>query len=134
MAYAAVLYLRIETSKGACKRRVMSKTRVAPLVKQTITRLELLAALTLSGLVDGVRVQLLPVIKVDKVYCWTEPMTTLYRIKGVDREYKQFLENRVTEIRQNVPPESRRCCPGIENSANLPSRGMKGEAALKKSV
>jgi len=51
VAYAAVVYLRIETSKGACTRLVMSKTRVAPLAKQTIPRLELLAALILSRLV-----------------------------------------------------------------------------------
>ena len=45
VTYAAVVYLRIETSKGACTRLVMSKTRVAPLAKQTIPRRELLAAL-----------------------------------------------------------------------------------------
>ena len=110
----------------------MSKTRVAPLAKQTIPRLELLAALILSRLVYSVRVALLPVIKVDEVFCWTDSMTTLHWIKGVGREYKQFVENRVKEIRQNVPPESWSHCPGIENPADLPSRGMKAEA-LKQS-
>ena len=127
MAYAAVVYLRIETSKGACTRLVMSKTRVAPLAKQTIPRLELLAALILSRLVDRVCVALLPVINVDEVFCWTDSMTTLHWIKGVGREYKQFVENRVREIRQNVPPESWSHCPGIENPADLPSRGMNAE-------
>ena len=51
VAYAAVVYFRIETSKGAYTRLIMSKTRVAPLAKQTIPRLELLAALILSRLV-----------------------------------------------------------------------------------
>ena len=68
VAYAAVVYLRIETSKGAYTRLIMSKTRVAPLAKQTIPRLELLAALILSRLVYRVRVALLPVIKVDEVF------------------------------------------------------------------
>lgn len=132
VAYAAVVYLRIETSKGACTRLVISKTRIAPLAKQTIARLELLAALILSRLVDRVRVALLPVIKVDEVYCWTDSMTTLHWIKGVGREYKHFVENKVREIRQNVPPESWSHCPGIENPADFPSRGMKTEA-LKQS-
>jgi len=132
VAYAAVVYLRIETSKGACKRLVMSKTRVAPLAKQTNPRLELLAALILPRLVDRVRVALLPVIKVHEVYCWTDSRTTLHWIKGVGREYKQFVENRVREIRQSVPPESWNNCPGIENPADLPSRGMKADA-LKQS-
>ena len=48
VAYAAVVYLRIETSEGAYTQLVMSKTRVAPLAKQTIPRLDLLAALILS--------------------------------------------------------------------------------------
>ena len=87
VAYAAVVYLRIETSKGACTRLVMSKPRVAPLAKQTIPRLELLAALILSRLVDRVYVALLPVIKVDEVFCLTDSMTTLHWIKGVGREY-----------------------------------------------
>ena len=65
VAYAAVVYLRIETSEGAYTQLVMSKTRVAPLAKQTIPRLELLAALILSRLINRVRVALLPVIKVD---------------------------------------------------------------------
>ena len=132
VAYAAVVYLRIETSKGAYTRLIMSKTRVAPLAKQTISRLELLAALILSRLVYRVRVALLPVIKVDEVFCWTDSMTTLHWIKGVGREYKQFVENIVKEIRQNVPPESWSHCPRIENPADLPSRGMKAEA-LKQS-
>ena len=59
-------------------------------------------------------------------------MTTMHWIKGVDKEYKQFVENRVREIRQNVPPESWGHCPGVENPADLPSRGMKAEA-LKQS-
>ena len=95
VTYAAVVYLRIETSEGAYTQLVMSKTRVAPLAKQTIPRLELLAALILSSLIDRVRVALLPVIKVDEVYCWTDSMTTLHWIKGVEINYKQFVENRV---------------------------------------
>ena len=86
----------IEMSKDAYTRLLMSKTRVAPLAKKTIPRLDLLAALILSRLIDRVRVALLPVIKVDEVYCWTNSMTTPHWIKGGDREYKQLVENRVS--------------------------------------
>lgn len=51
----------------------------------------------------------------------------MHWIKGVGRVYKQFVENRVREIHENVPPESWSHCPGIENPADLPSRGMKAE-------
>ena len=46
VAYAATVYLRIETTKGISTQLIMSKTRVAPLTKPTIPRLELLDALT----------------------------------------------------------------------------------------
>ena len=66
VAYATVVYLKNETSKSACTRLAMSETRLSPLAKQTISRLELLAALILSRLVDRVRAVLFPVIKVEE--------------------------------------------------------------------
>ena len=38
------------------------------------------------------------------------------------------MENKVRNIRKNVPPESWSHCPETENPADLPSRGMKAEA------
>ena len=49
-AYAAVVYLRMVTESGTVTRIVASKTRVAPLSKQTFPRLELLGAVILSRL------------------------------------------------------------------------------------
>ena len=45
--YAAVMYLRIET-KGTYLKFVKSNTRVAPLIEQTILRLELLFSADIS--------------------------------------------------------------------------------------
>ena len=60
VAYAATVYLGIETIKGISTQLIMSKTRVAPLTKPTIPRLELLAALMLSRLVQRIRKALQP--------------------------------------------------------------------------
>ena len=49
-AYAAVVYLAIKSRFSTQVRLIASKTRVAPLRKQTIPRLELLAALILARL------------------------------------------------------------------------------------
>ncbi len=46
-AYAAVVYLVLQTNSSISVRFVVSKTRVAPLQPQTIPRLELLSALLL---------------------------------------------------------------------------------------
>lgn len=54
-AFAAVVYLYTEYSNGDVDvQLVASKTRVAPLKRQTIPRLELLGALVLARLVDKV--------------------------------------------------------------------------------
>ena len=50
----------------------------------------------------------------------------------MDKENKQFFENRVEEIRQNEPPEAWNHCLGTQNPVDLPSRGM-GSDALKQS-
>ena len=71
-------------------------------------------------------------IKINEIFCWTDSTTTLHWIKGVDKENKQFVENRVEEIRQNEPPEAWNHCLGTQNPVDLPSRGM-GSDALKQS-
>ena len=36
---------------------------------------------------------------------WTDSMISLWWIINTDKEYKQFVENRVSEIRRNAPLE-----------------------------
>ena len=45
-------------------------------------------------------------------------------MRGVDKEWKPFVENRVAEIRRLVAPECWNHCPGSSDPADLPSRGM----------
>ena len=49
---------------------------------------------------------------------------TLYWIRGFNREWKQFVENRVTNIRSLTKPNNWFHCPGSENPADILSRGM----------
>jgi len=57
-AYAAVVYLVIKSRVSTQVRLIASKTRVAPLKKQTISRLELLAALILARLTARIKTAL----------------------------------------------------------------------------
>jgi len=50
---------------------------------------------------------------------------TLYCLTGETREWKQFVQNHVVEVCRHVPPTQWRFCPGVDNPANLLSRGVK---------
>ena len=100
-AYGAVVYLRIETTTGTVfTQLVSSKTRVAPMNRETIPRLELLGVLILARLVNTVLAAFDGTLKVDSVHCWLGSQIALWWIWGVSREFKQFIENRVIEIRR----------------------------------
>ena len=129
-AYAAVVYLRMVTSSGCVVRLVSSKTRVSPAKEHTIPRLELLAALLLARLMSCVESALKEEISLTPPICHTDSKVALYWIKGVGGEWKQFIENRVTEIRKLVPVECWMHCPGKENPADLPSRGVSVEELM----
>ena len=122
-AYSSCVYIRSKTEQGVTSSLVVSKTRVAPLKTQSIPRLELLGALILSRLMKRTAEELQKVIQLDRVICCTDAEIVLCWIKGKDKQYKQFVQNRVVEIRKNVEMCSWYHVPGIENIADLPSRG-----------
>ena len=127
-AYAAVMYIQCSYQDHYLDTRlVTSKTRVAPIKKQTIPRLELLGALILARLMNTV-VQLLD--KSCEVYCWTDSTTVLQWIKN-KQVYKQYIQNRIDEIRQLTCQYSWRHCPGELNPADLPSRGIGASELVK---
>ena len=105
-AYAAVVYLKIETAKF---KFVTSKTRVAPLVEQTIPRLELLSALILARLLSHIGSLLEEFIPISHV-TW---------IRGEDHEWKQFVQNRVCEIRSLLPPNAWSHCSSKDKLADI---------------
>ena len=126
-AYAAVIYLRSTYESGHVEVRIVtSKTRVAPTKTQTIPRLELLGALILSRLAATV-VDSLPINPTP--FYWTDSTTVLHWICN-HKQWKQYVSNRVNEIRSHSSASSWRHCPGTCNPADLPSRGVNGESLL----
>ena len=126
-AIAVVVYLRTVYEAGDVDvRLIASKTKVAPLKKQSIPRLELMGAYILSKLVDTVcnAFKLLP-FEVD-VYYWVDSFTTLCWIKN-HRPWKQYVQHRVDVIRKLTDIEKWRFCPGNMNPADIPSRGCSGK-------
>ena len=122
--YAAVVYLRVGGGEEATVNFIAAKTRVAPTKKTTIPRLELLSALLLSKLAHSVEEALKEAIKLEETRCYTDSKVALCWIQGQDKEWRQFVNNRVNTIRQLQPSQRWQHCPGVHNPADIPSRGM----------
>lgn len=120
-AYAAVMYLRTEYDTGAVEIKIIAaKTKVSPIKAQSIPRLELMAALLLSKLVNFMILALK--LGTDTFY-WTDSMSVLWWIQN-NKLWKQFVHHRIQDIRRLTENNRWRHCPGILNPADIPSRGV----------
>ena len=127
-AYSAVVYLRTEYQDGTVDINMVAlKTRVSPLKRQSIPRLELLGANILARLVNTVLKALSSLIDDPEVFLWTDSYTTLCWIRN-HKMWKQYVQRRVTEIRQLTNENHWHFCPGEINAADLPSRGCSATA------
>ncbi|XP_018307115.1 uncharacterized protein [Mycetomoellerius zeteki] len=123
-AYAAVVYVRVETNSGEVTTALLiSKTRVAPTKQLTVPRLELCGALLLARLIS--KLQSLSAFNGCNVYCWTDAATMLHWLSEQSSHWKTFIANRVAEIQSVLPDVTWRYVPGAENPADLASRGVK---------
>jgi len=131
LAYAAVVYIRCDYGENDVETRlVTAKSRVAPLKRQTIPRLELLGTLILARLMEGLVSHVRGVIE---VHCWTDSMTVLQWIRNKNI-YRQYVQSRINEIRQRTSGYCWQHCPGNVNPADLPSRGMSAKQMVNSSM
>ena len=119
--YAAVVYRCVESEQAHF---VASKTRVSPLSQQTIPQLKLLSCLVLARFITHVLAALESVIEVRLGLCFTDSKVALFWIQGEGKEWKPFVHNRVKEIRGLVSAKHWSHCPGKDNPADIPSRGV----------
>ena len=123
LAYAGVVYLRIEdTCGGVHIALVTSKTKVSPIKRLTIPRLELCGAHLLAQLLR--HVQEVFHIPVHDIHAWTDSTIVLSWLVGNPRRFKPYVGNRVSHIVELVPPDRWRHVIGVENPADCASRGL----------
>ena len=96
-AYSAVIYLVAHTSKGIFPRLVASKTRIVPVKKLNINRLERLSVKILVVLMNTVKTALGRQFDVKETRCRLDSQAALYWLNNRG-EWKQFVKNRVNEI------------------------------------
>ncbi|XP_018377661.1 PREDICTED: uncharacterized protein LOC108770524 [Trachymyrmex cornetzi] len=130
-AFAAVVYTRLTSNDGSIHTKLIcSKTKVAPLKRMTIPRLELAGAVLLTKLVNHI-------IKVLNrnyipVYLWTDSTVSLTWISNHPSRWKDFVHNRVCYIQETVPQAQWNFVAGRENPADLATRGLSIDQLVEK--
>ncbi|XP_055585340.1 uncharacterized protein LOC129738173 [Uranotaenia lowii] len=137
-AYGACLYLRAISSDGTISAQLIAaKSKVAPLGNSKrqrricLPRLELSAALTLSHLYNKIKES----NSFDhKAIFWTDSMIVLHWLNSVPSRWKTFIANRVSEVQHLTAEGIWAHVPGIENPADIISRGMYPEQLKEASL
>ncbi|XP_023313003.1 uncharacterized protein LOC111693096 [Anoplophora glabripennis] len=126
-AYATVVYCRVEKDKNVSIHLLAAKSRVAPLRKLTIPRLELMGATIAARLYKQVADNLTSNFD---CFFWCDSSTVITWIQSQE-EWGTFVWNRVNEIRRLTPAEQWCHVPGAYNPADLPSRGCSPNQLLE---
>ncbi|XP_037930486.1 uncharacterized protein LOC119665293, partial [Teleopsis dalmanni] len=122
-AYGAAIYVRaILKTSTIIVRLLCSKSRVAPLKRQTIPRLELCAALLGAQLLAKVKQDL--AYDNHKSFLWTDSQVVLYWINSNSNIFQTFVAHRVARIHEISNASQWRHGSSKLNPADHLSRGL----------
>jgi len=129
----ATVYLRSSQQGEKITTSLMcSKTKVAPLKKLTIPRLELSGAVLLTNLVSRVSQNLtrnnVP------IFLWTDSAVVHTWINNHPSRWKDFVRNRVCYIHETLPHAIWKFVPGTENPADCATRGLTPSQLIKHTI
>ncbi|XP_049864838.1 uncharacterized protein LOC126366021 isoform X2 [Pectinophora gossypiella] len=123
--YCAVIYCRVVKNDSTIVVRLCcAKSKVAPLRRCSVPRLELLAAVLLSNLIASFKKALDGFYNFDDICCWSDSSVALTWIRSCPSKWKTFVANRVSDIQEKVSPQNWYHVAGSENPADCGSRGL----------
>jgi hypothetical protein len=129
LGYGVATYVRLENIDNQVHCVLLtSRSRVAPLKKITIPRLELSAA-TLAVRMQHMILKHLS-YDVQAVYYWTDSMAVLRYIWNESSRFQTFVANRLAVIRDGSEVEQWKFVTSKENPADDLSRGLKVDSLL----
>ena len=122
-AYSAVVYVRaIYVDGSVSSMLVVAKTKVAPLKRVSITRLELCGAVLLTELLDAAGTAL-NITKLNR-HGWCDNTTAICWLKGCPSRWKTYVANRVSLAADHLAPERWNYVSTLQNPADCASRGL----------
>lgn len=122
--YAAAVYLRIETQSDTYCHLVIGKSKVSPLKRITIPRLELCGAVLAANLLHFVVNTLKPRITIENSYAWSDSTTALAWIRSSPHRWATFVANRTSQIQELTSPSMWHHVPTHLNPVDCASRGL----------
>ena len=132
-AYGACSYLRLVDANGniSCS-FLLGKSRLAPIKKVSVPRLELTAAVVAVRL-DVLLRQELDLSSSCSFY-WTDSLAVLQSIKNRTKRFPVFVANRLSIIENNSDINHWKHVPSKLNPADLPSRGVSAQTLINSDV
>ncbi|XP_065072720.1 uncharacterized protein LOC135697066 [Ochlerotatus camptorhynchus] len=121
--YGAAVYLRAIDENGDISSHLLgSKSRVAPINRPSLPRLELCAATLLAELIKAMKSTLR--IPIHQTLAFSDSTTTLAWIAGDPARWKIYVANRVATINTIIPASDWRHVPTKQNPADLLTHGV----------
>ena len=123
-AYGCCIYLCSIFNDNHCSTSLItSKSRVAPLSKTTVPRLELRAMLLLADLMSIVQKELKSVLTFHDIVCWSDSTICLHWLNNSHKVYEPFVQNRLIKVRQLFNVNYWKYVDTNRNPADIISRG-----------
>jgi hypothetical protein len=125
LGYAACVYVRTEDAQGnVMVNLLIAKSKVAPLKRITIPRLELCGAHILANLINYCVVQLSDKFHIDTITAWSDSTIALSWIHTPAYRLKLYVANRVAQIQELTPSCIWKHVSTHDNPADVASRGL----------
>ena len=132
-AYSAVVYVRASYSDGSFSSMlVVAKTKVSPLKRVSITRLELCGAVLLTELLEAAG-SALHITKENR-YGWCDNTTAICWLKSSPSRWKTYVANRVSLASDHLTPEHWSYVPTLHNPADCATRGLSAQELIDHSL
>lgn len=135
LGYAASTYLRVEKpNKDVSVYLLLSKSRVAPLKRISLPRLELCGAHLLAQLLKYSSEQLLSYLSLNSITAFSDSTITLAWIQTPAYRLKTYVSNRVSQIQDLMPTCVWKHVSSQDNPADPASRGLTASNLLQNEI